>query len=221
MKKIEELLETKEFTLGTHLPILRAVLDVFKPKGIMELGTGLKSTPFLYSYNSTLLSVESDLGWLKNVEPLVIPRDGFELIYHDIGHGVDVKTKYKQIPTGVVDECIKFYQELMKNHNLDFLFVDHVSGLRVTTIIELFGEFSVVAYHDAQHKGYFYDKLLEITLDDYLHVMFESLGVYTGILVHKDYSESMEMFDSSLKNYGEKYCNDFDVEYLHKLREIN
>jgi len=220
VKKVKDLLTTKEFTLGTHLPVLHSVLEVFKPKGIMELGAGLRSTPFLYNYENLLISIESNLEWLKKVEPYVPLRDKFKFIYHNIGYGIHAKTKYKQIPSEVSKECINFYFSFIEKYDLDFLFIDHVSGLRVTALIELFNNFLIVAYHDAQHPGYYYEKFLEINSSDYLHFMFESLGVYTGILIHNKYAEKIEMFNNALKKYGKKYCKDLDVIYEHILREV-
>lgn len=220
MKKIEYMVKLKEFTLGTHLPVLQAVLKVFKPSGVMELGVGLKSTPLLYDDRKLLVSIESDLKWLEKVKPLVPLRDRFELVHHDIGHGIHVKTKYKQITPIVVEECIEFYSTFVNKYDLDFLFIDHVSGLRAITLTELFDRFLIVAYHDAQHPGYCYEKFLEVDSNDYLHFMFESLGVYTGILIHGKYVEKIKVFNDVLKKYGEKYCEDFDVVYDHKLREI-
>lgn len=220
MKRVKDLLGLKEFTLGTHLPVLNSVLEVFKPKGIMELGAGLRSTPILYNYGELLITIETNLKWLEKVKLLVPTRDKFELIHYDIGHGVHVKTKYKQIPTEVAEGCIEFYLSFINRLDLDFLFIDHVSGLRITTLTELFNMFSVVAYHDAQHPAYCYKKFLEVSSDNYLHFMFESLGVYTGILIHKKYVGEMREFDNTLRKYGEKYCENFDVVYEHKFREM-
>ena len=220
MKKVEDFLENKEFTLGTHLPVLQSILEVFQPNGIMELGTGLKSTPLLCNYGKTLISIESNLEWFEKVKLCVPRRDKFEFIYHDIGYGVHVKSKYRQISNEIKKECLEFYLGFIEKFYLDFLFIDHVSGLRVSTLIELFNRFSIVAYHDAQHPGYYYKKFLNIDSSNYLHFMFESLGVYTGILIHIKYVEKIEEFNEILKSYGEKYCEDFDIMYEHKLREI-
>jgi len=220
MKKIKDMLELKEFTIGSHLPVLYSILEVFQPDGIMELGTGLKSTPFLYSYGKLLISIENDPEWLKKIEPHVPPRDKFKLVYHNIGHEIHIKTKYNQIPNEVAKECVKFYFRFIKEFDLDFLFIDHVSGLRVTTLIELFNNFSIIAYHDAQHPGYYYDKFLEVDSSNYLHFMFESLGVYTGILIYNKYAEKIKVFNEALKKHGKKYCESFGAIYKHKLREI-
>lgn len=220
MINVKKLLKTKEFTLGTHLPVLSSILEVFEPLGIVELGVGLKSTPLLYNYGKELLSIESDLEWLKKVEQVVAPRNDVTMVHHDIGHDVNVKTKYNQISAQVLEECMEFYNALTKDKYFDFLFIDHVSGLRIHTLIELFDRFQVVAYHDAQHPGYYFDRFSSVDSSDYLHFMFESLGVYTGVLVHKKHSEKIEAFEEALKNYGKEYCKDFNALYEHKLRRI-
>ena len=50
----------KIFESGTHLPVLKAMLECFEPAGILELGAGENSTKFFYGYNKRVVYVETD-----------------------------------------------------------------------------------------------------------------------------------------------------------------
>lgn len=221
MKKyhIKTFLTDKNFTLGTHQPVIKAVLEIFNPSGILELGAGLKSTPIFYKHNSNVVSIESDKDWYEKVKGSIGNRRMFNLVYHRIGHGVNTKTKYPNITNVVTNECLAFYDKYIDN-NMEFLFVDHVSGLRVITLRAIFDRFKIVAYHDAQHPGYFFELLKKEDLSGYKHLMYKSLGVFTGILISNEYSNKMvQKFNTALEKYGKEYCHKFDAEYNHELKD--
>lgn len=222
MKKyhVEKFLKNKSFTLGTHQPVIKSILEIFNPSGALELGTGLKSTPIFYKHEGKVVSIESDKEWYEKVKENVGERPGFTLIHHEIGHGVNTKTKYPNITKIVSDECLFFYNKYLDD-DMEFLFVDHVSGLRIITLCAMFNHFKIVAYHDAQHPGYFFKLLKKENLSGYKHLMFKSLGVYTGILISNEYSDVLvQKFNITLKTYGEEYCSQFDIEYNHRLENI-
>jgi hypothetical protein len=84
---------------ASHLPVLRAVCGVLKPKRVLELGAGLHSTPFFLSLPiEELVSVEGDEDWFAQIflkftdERLCLRRDyegvslrKFDLIFIDDG----------------------------------------------------------------------------------------------------------------------------------------
>ncbi len=217
---MKKMTKEKEFNMGSHLPVLQAVLESFRPTGIMELGAGIKSTPLLYDYGKRLISIESDKEWVDAVKAKTGNRENFSLVHHNVG--IDRKTKYHAISTKIARESVGFYKKLISNE-LDFLFIDHVSGLRPIALEALFRNFKITAYHDAQEGRYFYSvffKKAGKSPKEYSHLIFQSIPVYTGILIHDSYSDKIDLFEGSLKKYGSEYCRQFGKEYNHSLRRI-
>lgn len=53
---------------ASHLPVLKAVMALLKPKEVLELGAGLHSTPFFLTCPiKRLVSVETDPEWAIKV----------------------------------------------------------------------------------------------------------------------------------------------------------
>jgi hypothetical protein len=218
------LLKDKSYTLGTHQPIIRSVMETFDVKGVLELGTGLKSTQLFVDYNKEHISVETDNEWYGQVKSSVKERDGYKIHLHDIGHGVGTKTKWHELTEDVIKECMQYYRNLIAGKNINVLFVDHVSGLRIFTTKEFLEDKSmdVIMYHDAQHEGYGFNKLNKSITDGYVHLMFKSLGVYTGILIKEELftQEAKVLFDMKAKEYGTQYASNFNIQYKHVFEEL-
>lgn len=53
---------------ASHLPILRAVLAAYKPKRVLELGSGPHSTPLFLDAGVKLTSLETDDDWFMQAE---------------------------------------------------------------------------------------------------------------------------------------------------------
>lgn len=218
---IKPMTKKKEFSMGSHLPVLGAILEVFKPEGIMELGAGIKSTPLLYNYGKKLVSIESDKEWVDVVRAKTGSRENFKLVHHEIGHDMHRKAKYPSFTKEITKECVAFYNKFLDD-DLDFLFVDHVSGLRPIALMYLYKHFKIVAFHDVQDWAYRYDVFYSkegLVPKNYLHLNFESFVSHTGILIHHDHRHLVEEFDKALRKYSEKYCEEFGRTYKkHTLR---
>lgn len=53
---------------ASHLPVLRAVLATYKPKRVLELGSGPYSTPLFLDAGVKLTSLETDDEWFMKAE---------------------------------------------------------------------------------------------------------------------------------------------------------
>ena len=211
----------KLFAMGTHIPVLKALIECFEPTGILELGIGENSTRLLYEYGKRLISIENDREWylyFKNEAP---PKDHFELIYHDLGTGIHRKSKFiKHISKELANNCVKFYNSILDKYpEINFLFIDHVSGLRAFTLVEMFNKFDFIVYHDAHSGGYYYNTIDGKDTSKYLHFMFKSFDVWSGILIHKKHQDFIDNFDLLLKKYGAEYSS--TTPYKHLFEKIN
>lgn len=204
------------FEYGTHLPVSRALIEVFKPKGVLELGAGKFSTPLFYQKVKKLVTIETDATWIGEVAKIVPPRDGFELIHHSVK--LSSKTRARSISQKVKDECVAFYRNAMARHSgLDYLFIDQVSGLRAFTLFSLYRQFEFVVYHDAEDKGYGYEQFADCDNGEYFHFLMSTYIPFSGILIHRKHAAKMAEFKQALERHALAYW----TEHFHfELRDL-
>lgn len=73
---VPERLPTEEIACGSHVPILKALAAEFKPRRILELGSGLNSTPLFLDHTvfgsvEFVQSIENDESWFGIVNNAV------------------------------------------------------------------------------------------------------------------------------------------------------
>jgi len=216
----KDLEDNRDFLFGTHLPVNKAILKIFQPSGILELGAGKNSTPLFYNYGKQLISIESDIEWVELLRKQFVPKKDFELIWHDIGFGLQASTQRDEIPKEAADKCIAYYNNIIgKNPAINYLFIDHVSGLRMFTLKALFNKFDFICYHDAEDIGYFFYEIENCDLSNYLHYTFKSYEVHTGILIDKQYESKVSAFEKALAKFGKEYSKEFNCEYIHNFTQ--
>jgi hypothetical protein len=206
------------FKRGTHLPVLQAILETFQPHGVMELGAGQNSTPYLYEHAPKLVTIETDANWVRQVVGICPPRENFTLIHHDIAN-VTSKTRMQAIPVPVKHECVHFYQEILeRNSDLDLLFIDHVDGLRGLALAALHDRFDFVIYHDAEDPCYGYEMLGPVDCGRHLQFVFRTFVPHTGILIDKRFADRLPEFSDNLDRHARAY---FHRRYRFDLKEIS
>lgn len=206
-----------DYKWGSNIPVIKTIMEFFIPIGVLELGAGRFSTPLLYQYNKKLISIETDSVWIEAVKKTIEPRNNFQIIHHDLG--IQHKTKFNQISEEIKQECVDFYKQYI-SPELEFLFIDHVSGLRASSLLALFDKFKYVAYHDAepaQFKNYNYQILTKEKSKNYIHMMSQTPLVHTGILIHKDYKNVIKDFIEVLNKNNKEYCKKYNMNYEKKV----
>ena len=117
------------FRYGTHLPVLKSMLEVFQPRGILELGAGKVSTPLFHEYGKKLITIETNAQWVQEVAAALPRRENFTLIHHAV-EKITRRSKIDAIPQAIKGACVDYYAKIIsENPQLDLLFIDHVSGL--------------------------------------------------------------------------------------------
>lgn len=205
--------EELEYKWGSNRPVLKTIMEFFKPTGVLELGVGKYSTKLLYDYNIPLTSIETDEAWINEVGDTLLPRDNFKLIHHPLG--IHFKTKYQDIGDKDKEKSVRFYTQYVEP-NMEFLFIDHVSGLRAYTLVHMFGKFKYVAYHDAepkQYKNYNYHSLTPNKIQNYYHILNNTPLVSTGILIHKKSIDDIYSFIDVLNTNNIEYCAKYNIDY--------
>jgi hypothetical protein len=205
------------FEYGTHLPVLKSIVEVFQPRGVLELGAGKFSTPLFYHHVKKVVTVETDEKWIQEVAKLLAPRDGFALIHHSLPHLIP-KTRIGAISQRTKNECVKYYQEIIeRNPGLDFLFIDHISGLRAWTLFNLYKRFDYIVYHDAEDKGYGYEQFSGFDNGEFLHYILRAYIPHTGILIRKKFSNSLTEFQRLLNKNALGY---FTAQYRFDFEDL-
>lgn len=127
---------------ATHQPLIRAVMDLYNPQFILELGAGEYSTPLFLEYNVTVISVESDLEWVKYLKE----KYGIDIIYHE-----HIKKEFKDLTIAEMTEISEYYKSIIiPDLKPNLLFVDQHSLCRVISINALRDKFDLIIYHDCE-----------------------------------------------------------------------
>ncbi len=204
------------FKYGTHRPVLQALLEVFQPHGVLELGAGTVSTPLFYDYGKKLISIETNDQWIQALAGAFPDRENFTLIHHPLAN-ISERTRIGAISKQVKDECVKFYAGVIaRNPELDLLFIDHVSGLRACTLAALFPRFDFVVYHDAEDRGYGYDLLEQHDTSSHYHFVLQTLVPHTGFLIRKSFGNRLAQFKRVLDVHAKEY---FSLQYHFDLKD--
>lgn len=168
-----------------------------------------------------VVSVENDKKWCDRVKEVCCDSGFFKLIHHDLGEGVNKMTSYKHISDKQFNSARLFYDKILSEYDLDFLFVDHWRSLRAKTVQYLHSKFKYVVYHDAYDRRKEYNfRDLRIS-NDYDRFLYKSFVASTGIIIKKPY-EKKEDFKEALKKQGREFLYNMypNKKYKHKLEEI-
>ncbi len=155
---------------NTHQPLLKMLIEVIGPKLIVELGTGIFSSPIFFKSNAEkLFFIDNDEKWLEKIQKENISDSRCIFRFHNLGDKIIISTpvsdlkevEFKKIQTYYVN----FSKEIdLERHAPKLLFVDHFRCARALAINSMFNSFDVIAYHDSQspngtlHYQYFFDK---------------------------------------------------------------
>lgn len=82
----------KGYGWATHQPLIKVVMEIFKPGFVLELGTGFYSTPLFIDYGTNLMVVDNDLEWIK----LIQEKYKIKIIYQNI-EGLEEKHGYNNL----------------------------------------------------------------------------------------------------------------------------
>lgn len=134
------------FEWATHQPLIRAVMDIYKPKFVLELGIGLYSTPVFFEYRTEYLGIENNKEWIDEMGKKYINS----FIYHDLGE-ITEGTGYSELTEKQKQEIVSFYQKLnIYGPGLRLLFVDQFTSCRTISINTLKDKFDLIIYHDSE-----------------------------------------------------------------------
>jgi hypothetical protein len=200
---------------STHRPLLKSLIDVFKPYFIMELGIGTYSTPILYNPSWNYIGIEQDSGWIDKItEDFNYPRNIF--IHHQ--QDSDIALRYSDMPDELKISLKQYYSELSNIYSgkypivegFKMLFVDNYTGSRTIAINTMYDDFDIIAFHDSEPEfidvyEYYFCKEIYDNYDLYtLHtdICWTSVFIKKSL---KDLSQELpENINKYIKEWGEE-----------------
>jgi hypothetical protein len=200
---------------STHLPLLKSLVEVAKPKVVVELGTGMHSTPiFLNSGAERMIFIDNDKAWLDKVVSSNAINNQSKFIFHDLGKEIKINTFPNELSKEKKDEITKYYVELGNtiqtySDSPKMLFVDHFTCARAIAINTLFDKFDIIGYHDCEPAGiawygYYFNELLH---QNYDHYLLKTSKSWTGCFVRKTVN-----IDNALHENIIKHIDDYRIE---------
>jgi len=152
----------------THQPMIRAAIELYSPKFVLELGMGTFSTPLFLEYSMEFLSIENDIEWWNYM------RDHykFKSIFHPLDDGITIGTRLFQLNPIQKWRFFHYYEDLkLPEIRPSLLFVDQWTCNRTMSINALKPRFDIIIYHDCQPPG-------GIEEYEYNLINFEGFNVY-------------------------------------------
>ena len=197
----------------THQPLIKAVMQSYKPKFVLELGMGNFSTPLFLQKDVEYLGVENDVTWIGHLENNLGPMN---TIFHDLGPDIKIGTHLYEISENAKASICDFYKNL-KYPRLkpNVLFVDQFTSCRTLSINTLGKYFDVIIYHDCEPAGIPWYSYNLINLEGFQIFTLKSDTSWTRLMVKKynnDFSKVIKLFIQEYK------MNNPDIRYMEFTR---
>lgn len=214
---MKKFLGMQEYEWSTHQPLIKAVMELYVPAFVLELGMGDDSTPIFLKYNSKLLSVENDSVWIDYMKN---KYENIDVIYHDLkDENIKLGTHLYELVEEKKNEIIKFYNSLnIPDLKPNLLFVDQFTSCRTLSINALSNKFDIIIYHDCQSAGipWYEYNLINVKgfINYYLKVNNSS---WTALMVKED--KGYEALNTIIKPHIQEYKNKYPEVGLMELTQ--
>ena len=192
---------------GSHVPVNRALLETYDVFGVIEFGMGYHSTPLFYNSAKKLLCVETDKNWIEEIRPDIQPREGFQILHHDISPSA-VNTRRKTLTEEELNRQYDFYKSLdITGYN--YLFIDSSSCTRYAVFETLADKFDIVVLHDVNSRGLnnHWNNGNGLELEGYNRYIHSTYQQHTGILLKSHLSDRFDQFEKRLVETTKEWGN--------------
>ena len=197
----------QKITWGSHIPVHEALIDTYEVKGVLELGAGFHSTSFFFENCDYVTSIETDAEWVDKLRASLKEDEKRRLILHPISNDITRSTRRHDVSEEFLKDVVTFWNQHI-NKDINYLFIDSISSLRLEALEKLKSKFDIIVFHDVNPRGLknhygedVFDKLKK--LKSYSLFVDETYTQYTGILI-----------SNKLANFDE-------FEHNHKIRVKN
>jgi len=190
------MINEQNYAWSTHQPFIRAIMELYKPKYVLELGIGNYSTPVFLEYSTILKSIENDSDWINEIKSKYPEID---VTHHDAG--VSQSEPLRRVSQPILNNIRRYYDSLeVPEISPKLLFVDQFSACRTISINALANKFDFVIFHDTHARDYRYDK---ITVKGFKRFELVTDKNSTGILIKDeiDISKFKAAVNKQIKRY--------------------
>ena len=204
----------QEYEWSTHQPLLKAVMELYKPAFVLELGMGDNSTPIFLNYKTKLLSVENDSEWINYMKN---KYENIDVIYHDLNdQNIKLGTHLYELTEIKKAEIISYYQNLkFLDLKPNLLFVDQFTSCRTLSINTLGDKFDMIIYHDCQPAGIPWYSYNLIKLDEFINYYLKTPASWTALMIKKDKDLGYEALNNLMKLHIQEYKNKhFEAKFM-------
>lgn len=200
----------QKLTWGSHIPVHEALIDTYDVKGVLELGAGYHSTSFFFANCEDVVSIETDSVWIDKLRENLKESDKHKLVHHTVPEDISRSTRRSNVSEEFLKESTKFWKSNITK-NMNYLFIDSISCLRLEALEKLKNKFDIIVFHDVNPRGLknhygedLLDRLSKST--KYNLVVDKTYTQYTGILILKDLGQ-LEQFEQNHKVRVKEYSN--------------
>ena len=187
---------------ATHQPLIKAVLEVYKPGFILELGAGYHSTLVFKEYSRELkpggfVSIDDNKEWLGYLNDVYKTN----IQWHDTGM-LNANVLYSDLTAKQKAELVSFYNSIeIPNAFLKLLFVDHFTSGRFIAISELKDKFELIIFHDCQPEGQSQFSYDLISYDGFETYYLKSETSWTCVMIKSDIYEGLKELTKAIQPY--------------------
>lgn len=142
----------------SHIPVIKAILDVLSNPSVIEFGMGEHSTPVWLEGCSVYTGIENSADWFKSAARGISGLDkcdvGMSLL--DVGNDLEYNTYPKDIPPPVMLEILAMHENLSLP-NADIVYIDGWASTRFASFVTAYDKADkFVVCHDTENPDYLY-----------------------------------------------------------------
>jgi len=194
----------KESHWASHQPLIKSVMEFYKPKFVLELGVGNFSTPEFLKGND-YLGIENDAKWIDIIKNKF---QNINIIHHDLGSDIQASTKYTSLSQNQINKYIDFYNKIpIPNLEPKLLFVDQFTCVRALSLNALADKFDIIIYHDSEPNAIAWYNYDLINVKDFKKYHLKTDVVWTTLLIKNFDFEIVDVINKNIKEFKIKYSD--------------
>jgi len=199
---------------ASHRPLVLAVIDVYRPSFVLELGIGDFSTPLFQNKEFDYLGVESDPEWIERISE---KYPYAEIIRHDIGR-IKRGTLYDELTPGEIAAAAEYYQNIsIPDDPSKLLFSDQDASTRVISINELRDKFGMILYHDCEPAVISTYRLDLINRTGFNRYYLKTPLAWTGFMIRASEDLGFEALNTAIIPHIDQFTAEYGISGLELI----
>ncbi|MEN6569003.1 MAG: hypothetical protein ABFC18_03220 [Rikenellaceae bacterium] len=199
------MLRLEGYEWATHQPLIRAVMELYKPLYVLELGPGIYSTPIFLEYKIKYKAIEHNKDWKEFIEK----EYSIKVKFHDLRDVVE-EDKLSTITVLQMLDIKDFYESLkIPAIQPKLLFVDNAMSCRTIAINTLREQFDLIIYHDHDASGILNNCYDRIEYNGFNSYVLSSENTGACLMVRSDIDKGFDKTQEIIDPYIQLFINKF------------